>query len=155
MEELSVITLKPKPIDLTKKPEALKDWPEKPMLIKLDLAKDTRENKPVPAHVPFVKGMQRDFRDVRFFDSNHEVLSYFLPEANIKKTEAIPFVRVSRQAIADNFIYCTYGNHACFKGSHPSALKLRIDRKKKVVLDKQLVRPQPISAVKLVTEVTK
>ena len=98
--------------------------------------------------------MKKDYRDVRIYSSDHEILPYFMPKFD--EREALCFVRLNGQAISDNYVLIAYGNkNQVFKGSHPSAVKLRIDRKTKKVLDVQKYKPQPVSAIKLAVEVTK
>ena len=141
------IQLTPKPVNLTKKPPELEKWPHTE-LIKLGLKKNTRIGKAVPVHVEHKSNMKKDYRDLRFYDSEHAILPYWISKQT--KEEAVCWVRLTGQAIADNYIMFAWGNkNAVFKGSHASStFKLRMDKKKREVLDKQLYKPQPISAIR-------
>ena len=97
--------------------------------------------------------MKKDYSDLRFYDSNHEMLSYWISKQS--KYIAVCFVRLTGQAISDNFIYYAYAKKgAVFKGSHASStFRLRVDRKTKKVLDTQHYKPQPTDSIKLAVEV--
>lgn len=66
-------------------------------------------NHPVKMTVPYSAGMRADFADIRFYDSNQNMLSYWIEEVNLS-TSAVVWVKLVTMPTGNSTVYMTFGN---------------------------------------------